>query len=160
MSKLNDHFNVEKQKEELCDNAKLKLLEKKAELAKQIEETDNLIKSIETSKTAFKQLETSYNKRKNEALVAVTSLYGILMNPSGICKKFPKLKEKGEQSLADIQTQLEIKCTIPLSVYSDDLQSTIKPEDVVGKKLVLSKLLLTVNRSDEINCGFQILDLM
>ena len=156
MSKLDDHVEVEKQKEKLCDNAILKLLEKKAELTKKIEETDIFIKNIKTSKTAYKQLETSYSKSKDKALVAVTSLKGIIVNPFGICKKYPKLKEKGEQSLAEIKSQLEIKCKVPPSVYSDDLQSTIKPEDVVGKKLVLSKLLLTVNKSDEINCGKQI----
>ena len=154
--KLNDHLKIEKQKEELCDNTKLKLLEKRAELAEQIKEIDNLIKSIEISKTDYKQLEKSSNCCKDESLVAVTSLKRILHNSSGICNKYPKLKQKGEQSLADIQAQLAVKCKVPPSVYFDDLQSTIKPEDVVGKKLVFSKLLLTVNQSDEINCGGQI----
>ena len=155
MSKMDDHLKCEKQKKLWCDDAKVKLLEKRAHYAKIIKETDDLIKSIDSNNAAYEKLEKSCNKTKDQGLIAVTSFNAILQNPSGICKKYLKLKHKGEQSLADIQTQLEIKCKVPPSVYFDDLQSTIKPEDVVGKKLILSKLLLTVNKSDEIKCGYQ-----
>ena len=156
MSKLDQHVKCEEQKNKLCYDAKEQLLEKKAYHMKILKETDELIKSIDNNNMAYQELEKSSNKSKDKALVAVTSLNGILHNPSGICKKYPKLKEKGEHSLLDIEAQLVIKCKVPPSVYSGDLQTTIKPEDVVGKKLVLSKLLLTVNKSDEINCGHQI----
>ena len=156
MSKMDDHLKCEKLKKLWCDDAKVKLLEKRAYHAKIIKETDDLIKSIDNSNAAYEKLEKSCNKTKDQGLIAVISFNAILQNPSGICKKYLKLKQKGEQSLADIKTQLAVKCKVQPSVYSDYLQSTIKPEDVVGKKLVVSTLLLTVNQSDEINCGRQI----
>ena len=156
MSKIDDHLKCEKQKKLWCDDAKVKLLEKRAYHAKIIKETDDLIKSIDSNNAAYEKLEKSCNKTKDQGLIAVTSFNAILQNPSGICKTYSQLKEKGEQSLADLKKQLAVKCKVPPSVYSDDLQSNIKPEDMVGKKLVLSKLLLTVNQSDEIKCGYQI----
>ena len=156
MSKLDQHVKCEEQKIKRCYDAKEQLLEKRAYYVKKIRETDELVKSIDNNNMAFQELEKSSNYCKDEALVAVTALHGILHNSFGICEKYPKLKVKGDQSLLDIESQLIIKCKVPPSVYSDDLKSTIKPEDVVGKKLVVSKLLLTVNQSDEINCGRQI----
>ena len=156
MSKLDQHVKSEEHKNKLCYNAKVQLLEKRAYYVKKIKETDELVKSIDKNNMAFQELEKSSNKSKDEAVVAVTSLNGILHHSSGICKKYPKLKEKGQHSLLDIEAQLAIKCNVLPSIYSGDLQSSIKPEDVVGKTLVLSKLLLTVNQSDETNCGRQI----
>ena len=156
MLKLDDHLKYEKQKKILCDEAKVKLLEKRAYHVKIIKETDDLIKTIDNNNTAYEKLDKSYIKTKDQGLIAVTSFNAILQNPFRICKTYPQLKEKGEQSLADIKTQLAVKCKVPPSVYSDYLQSTINSEDVVGKKLVVSKLLLTVNKSDDINCGYQI----
>ena len=155
MSMLDYHLQAEKQKKVFCDKAKLKLCERRADLAKQIKKTDELIESIETSNTDFYDLDKSCTKSKDQALVSVTSLNAIQHNPSGICKKYPKLKENGKLSLADIEKQLKVKYKIPNLVYSEKLLSTMKPEDVVGE-LVLSKLLLPVNKSDEINCGHQI----
>ena len=156
LCKLDHHIKSEKQKKNFCDKTKVKLLDKRAYHVKIIKETDELIKSIDNNNTAFEELEKTCSKTKDQGLEAVTSLNFILHNTSGICENYPKLKEKGEQSLTDIETQLAIKCEIAPSVYSVELESTIKPEDVVGKKLVFSKLLLTVNKSDEINCGYQI----
>ena len=155
MSMLDYHLKAQKQKKVFCDKAKLKLCEKRADLAKQIEETDELIEFIENSNTDYHELDKLCTKSKDQALVSVTSLNAIQHNSSGICTKYPKLKEKGKQSLADIEKQLKVKYKIPNLVYSEKLLSTMKPEYVVGE-LVLSKLLLTVNQSDEINCGYQI----
>ena len=156
MSKLDQHVKSEEQKNKFCNDAKVQLLEKRAYHMKIIKETDELVKSIDNNNMAFQVLVKSSDKSKDKALIAVTSLNGILINPSGICRKYQKLKKKGEHSMLDIEAQLAIKCKVPPSIYSGDLQPTIKPEDVVGKKLVVSKLLLNVNKSDEINCGFQI----
>ena len=155
MSMLDYHVKAEKQKKVFCDKAKLRLCERRAELAKQIEETDELIESIETSNTDYHELDKLCTKSKDQALVSVTSLNAIQHNSSGICTKYPKLKEKGKLSLADIEKQLKVKYKIPNLVFSEKLLSTMKPEDVVGE-LELSKLLLTVNQSDEINCGYQL----
>ena len=82
-------------------------------------------------------MEQKSANNKDSGMVAMAALKS-LINSSGICDKFDKIKEKGEKALAELKEQI---CKRP---------------DITGKKLDISKLLFTIKQSDTFNCCEQI----
>ena len=137
MDSADAYLEDEKAKLKRAADFKLYLLKKKDEYLSKIKQAEDQIKEIEIKEKEFDVMEQKCANNKDSGMVAMAALKSLL-NSSGICDKFDKIKEKGEKALAELNEQI---CKRP---------------DITGKKLDISKLLFTIKQSDTFNCCEQI----
>ena len=134
---VDTYLEEEKAKLKTAADFKVYLLKKKDEYLSKIKQAEDQINEIDIKEKEFGDMEQKCANNKDNGMVAMAALKS-LVNNSGICDKFDKIKEKGEKALAELKEPLR------------------KHLDIAGKKLHISKLLFTNKQSDTFNCYQQI----
>ena len=129
-----------------------------------IKEVDALMqKSERNEKTLDKILETC-KETKHECEVVTASLSTLTKDTSGYCSKYAKLHEKVKVQIEAIRQILAAKHDIPVFVLNEivttELVKSTEPGNITTtmgrKELKMSKLVVDIPQSKEINCVHQI----
>ena len=133
------------------------LTERRKQLVAQLKECDELLKETESKKQLYKDLNETFQKERNQCTVAAASLNGLITSKSGFCEKYLRIKQKADQCLRDMKKVMDVEYTLPSFKLAEPssgklVKRMIAEQEVKNLKLV--KTLTTIQKSDEINCGW------
>ena len=133
------------------------LTDRRKQLLAQLKECDELLKETEIKKKLYKDLNATYQKERNQYTVAAASVNGLITSKSGFCEKYFRIKQKADQCLRDMKKVMDVEYTLPSFILAEpssgELVKRITTEHMV-KNLKLVKTLIIIQKSDEINCGW------
>ena len=131
------------------------LTERRKQLLAQLKECDELLKETESKKQLYKDLNETYQKERNQCKVAAASLNGLITSKSGFCEKYLRIKQKADQCLRDMKKVMDVEYTLPPFILAEPssgqlVKGMTREQEVKNLKLV--KTLITIQKSDKINC--------
>ena len=133
------------------------LTDRRKQLVAQLKECDELLKETESNKQLYKDLNETYQKERNQCTVAAASLNGLITGKSGFFEKYLRIKQKAGQCLRDMMKAMDVEYKLPPFILAEPslgqlVKKMMTEQEVKNIKLV--KTLITIQKSDEINCGF------
>ena len=132
------------------------LTERRKQCEAQLTECNDFLKQTENKKQIYKKLTETFNQGRNEWTVAAASLNGLISSKSGFCEKYMNIKQKADQCVRDMKKVMDVKYTLPPFILAEPSSGQIvkkmTAEHRMKKDLKVAKTLITIEKSDEINC--------
>ena len=133
------------------------LTERRKQLVAQLKECDEYLKQTASKKEVYKNLKDMFHQERNQWNVAAASLNGLISSKSGFCEKYEKIKQKAEQCAKDMKKVMDVEYTLPPFILAEpssgEIVKRMRAEQEV-KNLKVVKTLITIQKSDEINCKY------
>ena len=131
------------------------LIKRRKQVEAQLKECDEYLKQTECKTEVYENLKDTFYQRRNQSTVAAASLNGLITSKLGFCEKYEKITQKADQCLRDIKKMMYMEYSLPNFIPSDyssgQVVKRMTAEQEV-KNLKLAKTVITIQKSDEINC--------
>ena len=120
-----------------------------------VNEVCELLRETERKKQQYKDISSTYHHERNKWRVTGASLNSLITSEAGFCEKYQKIKQKADQCLVDIQKMMDVEYTLPPFILADPSSGELVKvtAEHKGENLKLMKTVLTLAKSDEINCS-------
>ena len=131
------------------------LIKCRKQVEAQLKECDEYLKQTECKTEVYENLRDTFHRRRNRSTVAVASFNGLITSKLGFCEKYEKITQKADQCLRDMKKMMDMEYSLPNFIPADSSSGQVVKRMTAEqevKNLKLAKTLITIQKSDEINC--------